>query len=529
MTPFAVTALEARDPQALRDAAIALHMQGNLGDAEPLYQQSLRLQPGDFQTLAMYGLLAAQSGRLERAAKLFRRAITIDGNSPLAHNNLGSVLAQLSSYEEAVASFTRAVELAPEYAEAHSSLGAALGCLKRFEEALASHERAVALHPQSAFAHSNRGNVLQQLQRHEEALMSFDISLRLSPGHADLHTNRGQCLAQMGRYADAISSFDASISLSPNSPEAHYSKGLALLMLGDLDCGWPLHEWRSHQAREMPTRAPALRCPRWRGEQSLQGKTLFIHWEQGLGDTIQFSRYARLAHERGARVVLEVQPSLAPLLRSLDAAIEIVTDLESSPNADYYCALMSLPLLFGTNLATIPCATRYLSADRSKVARWRRELGSSSMPLVGLAWRGNTLFGSNQRRSIELSQLLRYLPQGPRYVSLQIETSELDRAVLASDARIRQLLQSPSDFSETAALIDCLDAVITVDTSIAHLSGALGRETWLLLQYSPDWRWLLDREDSPWYRSLRLFRQETAGNWDGPLARVEAALGYLRP
>jgi len=527
--PSAAGTLDARTPQALRDAAITRHLQGNFPEAEPLYQQSLRLAPQDFQTLFMYGLLAAQTGRLEQAAGLFRKAIRIDANSPQAHNNLGSVLAELERYGEALASFEKAVLLAPQYAEAHSSRGAALGCLKRYEEALASHERAIQLQPHSAFAHSNRGNLLLQLQRHEEALVSFDTSIALRPEDAELHTNRGQCLLQTGRYEEAISSFDASIRLSSAGAEAHYSKGLALLTLGDLERGWPLHEWRSHKARATPTRAPPLACPRWSGEESLEGKTLFIHYEQGLGDTLQFCRYAKLAQERGARVVLEVQPALAPLLRRLGPAIEIVTDLESARRADCYSPLMSLPLAFKTGLATIPHAAGYLAGDPTRVASWRSELGADSTPLVGLAWRGNPLQGADQRRSIELGQLIRHLPQRARYVRLQTEMSEVDRKTLQSHSPLRQLLQPPGDFADTAALIECLDVVITVDTSIAHLSGALGRRTWLLLPYAPDWRWLLARDDSPWYRSVRLYRQERAGDWAGPLARIEAAISALNP
>jgi tetratricopeptide (TPR) repeat protein len=520
--------MSARNPETLRDEAIALHMRGSLSDAEPLYQESLRQRPDNFQTLLMYGLLTAQTGRLEQAAELFRRAIRIDGNSPVAHNNLGSVLAELKLYEQAVVSFEKAVRLAPQYAEAHSSRGAALGCLKRYEQALASHERAIELQPHSAFAHSNRGNVLLQLQRHEDALASFDTSVGLRPVDAELHTNRGQCLMQMGRYEEAISCFDTCIRLSPNNPEAHYSKGLALLTLGDPERGWPLHEWRTHKGRALPTRAPHLPCPLWRGQESLHGKTLFLHWEQGLGDTIQFCRYAKLAQERGARVVLEVQPVLAPLLRCLGAGIEIATDLESAHGCDCYSPLMSLPLAFKSDLATIPHATRYLTGDPTRVARCRSELGSDSMPLVGLVWRGNPLQANDQRRSIELAQLSRYLPQHARYLRLQTELSEVDREVLRSHSWLGQLLRPPGDFSDTAALIECLDVVITVDTSIAHLSGALGRKTWLLLPYAPDWRWLLGREDSPWYRSVRLYRQDRAGSWDGPLGRIEEALSAVK-
>jgi tetratricopeptide (TPR) repeat protein len=373
------------DAHAARDAAIALHMQGRLSDAELLYAQSLRRAAQDFQTLFMYGLLNLQTGRLERAAKLLRRAIAIDPNVPAAHCNLGTVRAQQGRCEQALVSFERAIELEPRYAEAHGNLGVMLFNLNRFEQALASYDRAIHLQPDAATLHSNKGNVLQKLQRYEEALASFDTSITLAPEHAELHNNRGQCLTQMGRHEEAISSFDSSIRLGPESPEAHYSKGLALLTLGDLKGGWPLYEWRSNSARMMPTRAPAMPCPRWRGESDILGKTLFIHWEQGFGDTIQFCRYAKRAHESGAHVMLEVQPPLASLLGCLGPSIEIVTDLDRVTHADYYCPMMSLPMAFGTDLTTIPLPGRYLNSEGSKMQQWRSELRPSRAPLVGLA------------------------------------------------------------------------------------------------------------------------------------------------
>ena len=512
----------------LRQKATSLHMHGVLAAAEPLYQQVLHERPEDFQSLLMFGVLSAQTRRLQQAAELFRRAVRVDSRSPLAHNNLGNVLAELQSYEPAVASFDAAIALSPEYADAYSNRGVALGNLGRLDEALASHDEAVRLQPRSARAHNNRANVLLLLQRQEEALASFDTSIALEPGDPEVHNNRGQCALQLRRHAEALASFENCIALNHDHPEAHYSKGLALLTLGDFERGWPLVEWRSSELRATPTRTLRLPPPLWRGEESLEGKRLFIHWEQGFGDTIQFCRYARLAEDRGAHVVLEAQPALGPLLQSLSPTMEIVADLELAKTADYYCPLLSLPLAFKTRLDTIPYTGRYLGRDPVKVEKWRAKLGQRTTPLVGLAWRGNALQSDDRRRSVELAELMRYLPDGIRYISLQKDVRDVDRKILSAHPHIVDIADELVDFSATASLIDCLDLVVTVDTSVAHLSGALGQETCVLLSFSPDWRWMLNGVDCPWYSTMRLYRQEKLAEWSGPLERIRSALLELR-
>lgn len=512
---------------ALRQKATALHMQGQFADAERLYQQILKRHPDDFQALLMSGVLAAQTQRPHRAAELFRRSLVVDPRSPLAHNNLGNVLSGLQSYAEAVASFDAAIVCAPTYADAYSNRGVALSNLGRLEEALASYDEAIRLQPDSPLAHNNRANVLMLLQRHTEALSSFDRSLAFRPNDPDMHANRGVCAMQLRRHDEALASFERCIALRPDHAEAHYTKGLALLSLGQFERGWPLLEWRSRESRTVPTRTLSLPRPRWRGEQSLRDKTLFIHWEQGFGDIIQFCRYAKAAEERGARVVLETRPELASLLRTLSPTVRIVTNTELANTADYYIPLLSLPLAFKTNLDTIPYASRYLHSDPAKVEMWRRRLGASTAPTVGLTWSGNAQQADDRRRSLTLAQLLPHLPAGIRYVSLQKDVRDTDRETLPSHRHIMDVAHELVDFSDTAALIDCLDAVVTTDTSVAHLSGALGQKTWVLLAFSPDWRWLLDRDDSPWYRGMKLFRQEQMGDWSGVLGRVRAALAAL--
>jgi hypothetical protein len=331
------------------------------------------------------------------------------------------------------------------------------------------------------------------------------------------------------RHAEALAGYENYIAIEPDSAEALSAKGRALLLLGELESGWGYYEWRHRCAASYPTRAPLLSQPRWHGEESLQGKTLLVHWEQGLGDTLQFCRYARLAEDLGARVLLEVQPALHRLCQSLTPTIEVVADLSRSSEAHYHCPLLSLPLAFKTTLTTIPCFGRYLSSEPNAGQQWRSRLGTSSALRVGLAWSGSAAHPNDLNRSISLADLIGHLPAGPRYVSLQKEIRERDREVLRSNPQILDVGAELRDLADTAALCDCMDVVVSVDTSVAHLAGALGRQTLILLPFSPDWRWRLDRTDSPWYPTVKLYRQACAGDWDSALTCVAAALRDMRP
>jgi len=325
------------------------------------------------------------------------------------------------------------------------------------------------------------------------------------------------------QFDAAVTSFDKAIDLKPDFAEAYWNKSLTLLLTGDFDQGWRLYEWRWE--REFPT-SPIrnFQQPLWLGNETLAGKTILLHAEQGLGDTIQFSRYASLVADLGAHVIMEVAKPLLGLFAGLAGVSRLIAKGSPLPVFDYHCPLLSLPLAFKTELGSIPFPQQYLHVDASRLEQWSQTLGEKTRPRVGLVWSGSTTLINDHNRSIPLSLLIPQLPPDYQYVSLQKEVRDNDRPILQASTDILHFGDELSDFSDTAALCELMDVVISVDTSVAHLSGALGRPTWVLLPFVPEWRWLLDRDDSPWYASMKLYRQNTAGDWDSVFARVRADL-----
>jgi hypothetical protein len=375
-----------------------------------------------------------------------------------------------------------------------------------------------------AVAHYNRGCELQGQQDWEAAIACYDRALALDPGLAAAHSNRGAAFAAMNRCDEAIASLDQAISLEPDYPEAHFSRAVALLLKGDLPAGWVDFEWRWRTAPGRALRqAKNFSQPPWLGAQAVEGKTLLLYCERGLGDTLQFCRYALMVSRLHAKVVLQVQAPLLRLLRRLDEAVRVVSEAESPPHFDLQCPLLSLPLVFKTSLRTIPAPGRYLSADAGKVAQLRTKLGKPTGPRVGLVWRGDANNPDDRMRSVALRDLLPWLPPQLQYFSLQKESTAEERRLIEAHSHVA-IPGDELDFEETAALCELLDLVISIDSSVAHLAAALGRSTWILLPFSPDCRWLLEREDSPWYPSVKLYRQNRSGDWHAVLARVGAEL-----
>ena len=421
--------------------------------------------------------------------------------------------------------------LRPEYAEAHSNRGNALHELKRFGEALASYDRALALRPDFSEAHSNRGNALQELRRFEEAVASYDRALALRGDLAEAHSNRGNALKELARFDEALASYEAALAVRPDFADAHFNEAMCRLLIGDLYRGWEKSEWR-WETEQIRNGKRDLSQPLWLGSEEIAGKTILLHAEQGLGDTIQFGRYAPLVAARGARVILEVQRPLHGLMSTLSSTVHVASSGDPLPDFDFHCPLLSLPLAFATRLDTIPSATRYLSARDEQTRAWRERLGRHDKPRIGLAWAGNPrkeLPGANRidgQRSIALDRLAPLFEvTACEFFSLQ-KGGEAVRQLRDSALRhqVTDLTDDLHDFSDTAALIENLDLVISVDTSVAHLAGALGKPFWLLNRYNTCWRWLLDREDSPWYPTARLFRQDTTREWEPVIRRVAVAL-----
>ncbi len=472
--------------------AAALQREGRLAEAERLHAEILRAEPEHLESLRLLGVLRHQQGR----------------------------------HEEAIALIERALAGEPSSAPALSNLGSALHSLGRHAEALAAYDRAIAIGPASAEILNNRGNALQALGRHADALAAYDRALALRPGYARALNHRGAALTALNRVAEAAASFAAATAIEPGYAEAHLNHAFARLALGDCENGWRLLEWRW----EVPGFAlPGwdVSRPRWSGREDLRGKTLFLHREQGFGDTLQFVRYAPLAARRGARVILGVQPALKALAAGLDGVEQAIAEGEPLPAFDLHCPLMSLPYAFGTTLDTIPAQVPYLAPPPERLAAWRARLGGRRMPRAGIAWAGNPDQANDRNRSIPLAQLLTHLRRpGIEWISLQKEIREPDAAAFAGCGFV-DLRAGLGDFADTAAVIALLDLVVAADSAVAHLAGALGKPVWVLLPFAAGWRWMLDRDDSPWYPSARLFRQPAPGDWDAPLERVGRELAAL--
>ena len=396
--------------------------------------------------------------------------------------------------------------------------------LKRFEEALASCDRALTLRPDYAEALLNRGATLHELKRFEEALESYDRALMLRPDYAEALSNRGWTLHELKRFDEALASYDRALMLRPDYADAHFNEACCRMLIGDFNRGWEKNEWRWETGQARNTKRNFAQ-PLWVGSNEITGKTILLHAEQGFGDTIQFCRYVPLVTQRAARVILEVQRPLHGLMCTLPGATRIISRGDPLPDFDMHCPLFSLPLALGTRLETIPSRVPYLTPSGAHLEKWKRRLPASGGARVGISWAGNPKFRTDFNRSIGLRPLLPLLAQtGVQFFGLQKDLREGDRELLRQNPQIVYLGDEIQSFDDTAAIISLMDLVISSDTSIVHLAGALGKPTWVLLQFVPDWRWLLDRDDSPWYPTARLFRQDDTREWDNVIARVDAAL-----
>ena len=534
----------------------------NLESAELYLKQALRLQSSNPHVLRLLGVIAAQRRQYSDALKYLNDSLKALPKNSLALSNLGNVFLELKDYSNALDAHDKSIKIDPKYEEAWSNKGNVLSALKRFDEAIAHHDKALSLKPNFIEAWSNKGNVLRELKRfdeaithydkalslnpiyHEawsnkgvslyalkrfdEALAHYDKALSLNPSYHEAYYNKGVCLHDLKRFDEAITHYDKALSLKSDYHEASWNKGLSLLIQGDFENGLPLFEsrWDSEEVSESSGKR-FFNEPTWLGKQSLQGKTILLYVEQGLGDFIQFCRYVKLVADLGAKVVLEVPLPLASLMESLEGVSQLVIKGEGLPFFDYQCPLLSLPLAFKTNIHNIPAPSGYINLDNhtNKIIEWKARLGPKLKSRVGLAWSGNPHHKNDFNRSLLLRDILPFLPNQFEYISLQTEVREVDKLTLDSNPKILNFASHLNDFLDTAALISDLDLVICVDTSVAHLSGALGRKTLVLLPSVPDWRWLLDREDSPWYPSIKLYRQVAIGDWGMVLDKVKLDLG----
>jgi tetratricopeptide (TPR) repeat protein len=540
------------------NAAMALHRQGRLSEAEQIYASILAGNPGHFEALHLLGLARHQQGHAVEALRLIGAALRAKPNSPDALSNYGLALDALKRHEEALASFDCALALDRRHADALNNRGLTLAALGRGADALSSWDEALAADPSHLSALHNRARARYGLKRYDAALADYDRLLAVRPDNIDALNNRGGSLAALGRVAEALESYDRAIAIDPRRPECLINKGnlladlheferalaayaeaatldgkraeanwcasLVRLRLGNFAQGWQGYEWRWRQASWEKLRRH-FSAPPWLGRESLMGRRILLHAEQGYGDTIQFARFAKDIAALGATVLLEVQPSLKPLFSDFPGVAEVYGRGDPLPRFDWHCPLMSLPLAVGTSLDTIPRSIPYLQAPVKRLQKWRERLGRRGAPRVGIVWGGSPVHKNDHNRSIGLARFAAPLAApAVELVSLQCEASPADAAVLAGHRSILHVGPELRDFADTAAVVSLMDLIVSVDTSVVHLAGALGKPVWVLLPYTPDFRWLLERDDSPWYPTARLFRQPRHGDWESVLDRVRVQL-----
>ena len=513
-------ALDPAYVEAHHDRALVLEALRRPADAVASYDRALLLRPDDVDALYNRGNALKNLGRHDAALASYERVLARQPNHPQALNNRGNMLQALRRLDDALESYDRAIALKPDYLEAFNNRGVVRHELKQFDAALADYDAALALMPDCVEALYNRGNALQALARFDEALASYDRALALNPHHAEACYNRGNALRELKRIDAALASYAQAQALKADYAEAHWNEAYLRLLSGDFERGLAQAEWRwRNPALALQPRGFAE--PRWHGAEPVDGKTILLYADEGLGDTICYSRYVPLLAARGARVVIEVEEPLRRLISGLAGVWRCVARDEAPPHFDLHCPLSSLPLAFRTRLATIPAAP-YLRAAPS--AQWRAQLAAKQGLKIGLAWSGNPRHSNDRNRSLPLASLSPLFDAAATFVSLQKDVRPDDLAALQGAAQVIDAGPSLRDFAETAALIGELDLVISADTSVAHLAGALGVPVWILLPFIPDWRWLLERDDSPWYPTARLFRQDAGREWEPVINHMANAL-----
>lgn len=488
-----MTEKHSNDDELLYRSSVSAYQKGDLKTALELVLKAIRINsnvPGYYNT---FGVILAQAGREQAAIKAYRKAIELNNNYEIAYNNLGNSLQKLNKYDESIQYYARAIKLKPDYAEAYNNIAAALYKLGNFKEAIENCKKAVKLKEDYAEAYNTLAAALQSERRFDEAIESYSKTLQYAPEYA----------------------------------EAYYSRGMLYLLRGNFAKGWHDYQWRLKTNKTKAT----LRYdkPQWQGE-NFHGKTLVVQAEQGFGDSIQFVRYLPMVKERGGTVIFAEKTELIGLFTNLDGIDDLVDTAkltEGNVKHDLYVNLLTLPAIFETNIDTIPARIPYLSADASKIEYWHNNIKTDAFK-IGIAWAGNSTHGNDRNRSCSLNNFIQLAKiENVTLFSLQKGSAAEQINHWPGDLELINLGREFRDFSDTAAAIENMDLTISVDTSVIHLAGAMAKNAWLLLPHEPDWRWMLNRDDSPWYPTISLFRQKQYGNWDGVFQSVAEQLKIL--
>jgi tetratricopeptide (TPR) repeat protein len=514
-----------QDPRTdyLSTLGIALKQMGRLDEALRVFDKAVQLKPDDAELRKQLGVTLAAVDRPTDALLSFQHALQLDPRHWEASYQSAVVLHQLERFDEALLQADICGRLRPHHAATLQMRARVLRALKRYEDCLADNIRAHALDPADPLTCNNMGDALLWLGRYDEGLRWFDEALALRPDFIDVLLNKGFALFHLCRLDEAAETYRRVTELDPGNAKAAWQLAHIALLTGDFAAGWAAREARWN-VPDFSTEYPKFSQPKWLGEEPIDGKTILVHVDEGLGDTLQFARYLPLMADRGARVVLVAQDALCPLLSGVRGVSECVPfSLRAYPSFDMHCPMMSLPLAFGTTLETIPPANYLPPVPAERIAQWENRLGPRDRLRAGLVWSGNPKQGNDRNRSMALARLAPLLDLDATFVSLQKDLRPDDATPLAR-SNIVDLTADLTDFVDTAALVSCLDVVITVCTSVAHLAATLGRPTWVMLPYLPDWRWLLDRDDSPWYPAVRLFRQDSTRDYAGVVEAVRTEL-----
>jgi Flp pilus assembly protein TadD len=568
--------LDPNSPETLNNLGVALHASRRMSDAIVCFKRAvtlrpdyadarnnllavLKLQPDSAAAYHALGDLLHEADRSRDAIGFYRRAIELDPNSAETHNNLGNALFAAGDHGEALLRYQRALQLKPGFPQAQNNLANVLKELGRLNEAIVAYQHAVDLQPRTPEPLTNLGNALREIGDWNAAMGCYQMAISLDPGHAISHNNIGNAWCERGNWSAAVDAYETALRIKPDYADAINNLGTALeelgerdramhcyqkanelgpnrvsppwniallqLLQGDFKNGWPGYENRWRQKKQSKTWRD-FKQPMLTNLSQLAGARILLHAEQGFGDAIQFCRYAPMVAQHGAHVTLECPPKLVRLFSSLQGVSTVIARGESLPPFDLHCPLMSLPGLFGTEIKTVPGTVSYLSAEAAETARWRARFAAEPPAFrVGLVWAGQSTHQKDRHRSLSLAAfaVLGEL-HGVRFYSLQVGEASAQAKSPPPGMTLIDWTDDLNDFADTAALISQLDLVITVDTAVCHLAGALGKPVWILIAFQPDWRWLLDREDSPWYPTARLFRQPTPENWRPPLARIRTEL-----
>lgn len=515
--------------EAYYNRADTLQEMGETERALADYDQAIILRPQMVEAYLNRSTLLCDMGQTERALADCDAVIALAPHIAQGYNNRGNILLMVKRPEDALTDFDKALDIAPDYSEAHSNRGNALIELGRHTDALAAFDMAIAAAPDNAQAYYNRAGVQISLNQPEYALADLDRAIELAPGTAEYHLNRGYALRALARHDEALDAFHHARTLNSTRDttrnDASFNAALGELQLGHFETGWPLYESRWNNV-QLKKHDPGFSEPRWQGE-DIHDKTLLVYAEQGMGDVIQFSRYCPMVAARAGKVIFLVHPSLNHLMATLPGNCEIVS--QAPPPFDVQIPLMSLPLIFGTIAETIPAEVPYLSANAERVAAWAERLGEKTRPRIGLVWSGNPSHLQDSHRSIAVAAMARLLQMPYDFHALQKVIRPADRIALRDFPKVSLQDEALEDFADTAALASHMDLVISVDTAVAHMAGAIGKALWLLIPYSADWRWLSEREDSPWYPTAKLFRQPALDDWQTPLDRICTELSQHLP